>query len=54
MAAADGTVLDLGLNMEASEMSFLVPRYVIEGDPERGIEPMAPDLKSVYRSAEVR
>ncbi len=46
-AAADGVVLDLGLNMEASEMSFLVPRYVIEGDPERGIEPMAPDLKSV-------
>ena len=46
-SAASGDVLDLGLNMEASEMSFLVPRYVIEGDPERGIEPMAPDLKSV-------
>ena len=24
-----------------------MPTYVIEGDPERGIEPMAPDLKSV-------
>ncbi|NCB63069.1 MAG: hypothetical protein EOM52_05560, partial [Clostridia bacterium] len=24
-----------------------VPRYVIEGDQERGIEPMAPDLKTV-------
>ena len=46
-AAATGDILDLGLNMNASEMSFLVPRYVIEGDSERGIEPMAPDLKSV-------
>ena len=46
-AAATGDVLDLGLNMHAAEMSFLVPRYVIEGDAERGIEPMAPDLKSV-------
>lgn len=24
-----------------------VPRYVVEGDPARGIEPMAPDLKTV-------
>jgi glycine betaine/proline transport system substrate-binding protein len=46
-AAASGDVVDLGLNMNAAEMSFLVPRYVIEGDAERGIEPMAPDLKSV-------
>ena len=46
-AAARGEVLDLGLNMSALELSFLVPRYVIEGDAERGIEAMAPDLKSV-------
>ncbi len=46
-AAAAGDVQDLGLSMTAAEMSFLVPRYVIEGDAERGIEPMAPDLKSV-------
>jgi glycine betaine/proline transport system substrate-binding protein len=26
---------------------WAVPRYVIEGDPERGIEPMAPNLRSV-------
>ena len=26
---------------------FTVPTYVIEGDPSRGIEPLAPDLKSV-------
>jgi ABC-type proline/glycine betaine transport system substrate-binding protein len=42
-----GDVIDLGLNMNALEMSFLVPRYVIEGDADRGIEAMAPDLKTV-------
>jgi len=26
---------------------FIVPTYVVEGYPERGIEPMAPDLRSV-------
>ena len=46
-AAARGEVLDLGLNMNALELSFLVPRYVIEGDAERGIAAMAPDLKSI-------
>ena len=28
------------------ENLLMVPTYVIEGDPERGIEPMAPDLKT--------
>ena len=46
-AVDSGDVLDLGLNMHAGEFAFLVPRYVIEGDAARGIEPMAPDLKSV-------
>ena len=27
-------------------VGWYMPTYVIEGDPERGIEPMAPDLKS--------
>lgn len=26
---------------------WCIPRYVVEGDAERGIEPMAPDLKSI-------
>lgn len=26
---------------------WVVPRYVVEGDSERGIEPLAPDLKSI-------
>ncbi len=43
-----GDVLDLGMSLKgAGEFSFLVPRYVIEGDTDRGIEPMAPDLKSI-------
>ena len=46
-AAAAGDVRDLGLNMNAGEFTFLVPRYVIEGDADRGIAAMAPDLKSV-------
>ena len=47
-ATEAGDVLDLGMSMDgAGEFSFLVPRYVIEGDADRGIEPMAPDLKSI-------
>ena len=26
---------------------WVVPRFVVEGDPDRGIEPMAPDLKTI-------
>ena len=46
-AVITGDVVDLGLSMAAREHSFLVPRYVIEGDAVRGIEPMAPDLRAV-------
>ena len=42
-----GDVIDLGDTFEKSTQGFYVPRFVIEGDAERGIEPMAPDLKSV-------
>ena len=42
-----GTIVELGDIFESSAQGFYVPRYVIEGDAERGIEPMAPDLKSV-------
>jgi len=45
---SEGTVIDLGPIFEKSVQGWYVPRYVIEGDPERGIEPMAPDLKSVF------
>ena len=42
-----GTIVELGEIFESSAQGFYVPRYVIEGDEERGIEPMAPDLTSV-------
>ncbi len=43
-----GTLLDMGPTFEEGTQGFYVPRYVIEGDEERGIEPMAPDLESVF------
>lgn len=39
---------DLGVNFDDNYQGFYVPRYVIEGDKERGIEPLAPDLKYVW------
>lgn len=47
-AEAAGKVIDLGDNFPDSWQGWLVPTYVIKGDPARGIKPMAPDLKSVY------
>lgn len=43
----DGVFIDLGANYSESIQGWFVPTYVIEGDEERGIEPMAPDLQSV-------
>ena len=41
-----GEVVDLGNSTNALE-GWFVPSYVINGDSERGLEPLAPDLKSV-------
>lgn len=49
---AEGTVVDLGPNFPNAPQGWYVPTYVIEGDPERGIEPMAPDLRSVHDLAQ--
>lgn len=46
-ALEEGTVVDFGANFPNSLQGWYVPTYVIEGDEERGIEPMAPDLRSV-------
>ncbi|MCC9622671.1 ABC transporter substrate-binding protein [Thalassospira sp. MA62] len=46
-AEAAGNVAQIGVNFDDAVEGWFVPRYVIEGDAERGIEPMAPDLKSV-------
>lgn len=45
---AEGTIIDLGPNFPDSWQGWLVPSFVIHGDPERGIEPMAPELRSVF------
>ncbi len=44
----EGKFKDLGVNFDDNDQGFYVPRYVIEGDAERGIKPMAPDLKYVW------
>lgn len=46
-ALAEGAFVECGINFDDNTQGFYVPRYVIEGDPERGIEPLAPDLKTV-------
>jgi len=44
---AGGYIVELGTIAEDSAQGFYVPRFVIEGCPERGIEPMAPTLRTV-------
>jgi len=39
--------VDLGVFYSDATEGWYVPRYVVEGDPERGIDAMAPDLTSV-------
>ena len=51
-AVENGEIVDLGVNFGDGQQAFFVPRYVIEGDPERGIEPIAPDLESVEQIAQ--
>lgn len=47
-ALAEASVLSLGKSMDdVWQSAFVVPTYVITGDPSRGIAPRAPDLKTV-------
>ncbi len=46
-AIASGEVEELSINFNDNAQGLYVPTYVIEGDADRGIEPMAPDLKTV-------
>lgn len=43
-----GKLIEVGVNFDDNYQGVYVPRYVIEGDEERGIEPMAPDLQYVW------
>lgn len=42
-----GDIVDVGVLVPDSQQGYYVPRYVVEGDKERGIEAVAPDLKTV-------
>lgn len=44
---ANGDIIDVGILIPSAPQGFYVPRFVIEGDPDRGIEPLAPELRSV-------
>lgn len=43
----NGRIVELGVNYDDNKQGIYVPRYVIEGDAERGIPALAPDLKTV-------
>jgi glycine betaine/proline transport system substrate-binding protein len=51
-AQKENIVKNFGINFEGASQGWYVPTYVIEGDDERGIEPSAPGLKSVFDLAE--
>jgi glycine betaine/proline transport system substrate-binding protein len=42
-----GTVRELSSVFDDAAQGFYVPRYLVEGDPERGIAALAPNLRSV-------
>ncbi len=44
---AQGRMQELGVNFDDNAQGLYVPRYVIEGDSARSIEPVAPNLRTV-------
>ncbi|KGX83975.1 ABC transporter substrate-binding protein [Pontibacillus marinus] len=46
-ALDQGEVKEVSVNFDDNSSGLWVPTYVIEGDKERGIEPIAPGLKTV-------
>ena len=46
-AMKSGKVKELGLNFSDAVQGWFVPTYMIQGDPERKIKPVAPDLQFV-------
>ncbi|HHT01582.1 MAG TPA: ABC transporter substrate-binding protein [Firmicutes bacterium] len=46
-ALESGQIVELGKNFEDAPQGWYVPTYMITGNPERGIAPIAPDLRSV-------
>lgn len=46
-AIEEGDVVEVSVNFDDNDQGLYVPTYMIEGDKERDIEPMAPDLRTV-------
>lgn len=46
-AIESGEIEKVSVNFNDNDQGLYVPAYVIEGDEERGIDPLAPDLKTV-------
>lgn len=46
-AIEEEDIVKAAVNFDDNNQGLYVPTYVIEGDPDRGIEPMAPDLRTV-------
>ncbi|MFD2042833.1 ABC transporter substrate-binding protein [Ornithinibacillus salinisoli] len=46
-ATEAGDFETVSVNFDDNKQGLYVPTYVIEGDPERGIEPLAPELRTV-------
>ncbi|HET7628650.1 MAG TPA: ABC transporter substrate-binding protein [Bacillales bacterium] len=46
-AIENGEIKQVSVNYSDARQGIFVPTYMLKGDPDRGIEPMAPDLKSV-------
>ncbi|MCF3640184.1 ABC transporter substrate-binding protein [Rhizobium sp. TRM95111] len=51
-AAAAGQVTSVGKTFVGASEGWFVPDYVVKGDASRGIDPIAPDLKSVSQLSE--
>jgi len=43
----EGVIIETSINFNDNAQGIYVPTYMIKGDSKRGIEPMAPDLKTV-------
>ncbi|HEX7066485.1 MAG TPA: ABC transporter substrate-binding protein [Bacillales bacterium] len=46
-ALDQGDIKKVSVNYDDDKQGFFVPTYMIEGDKERGIEPMMPDFKGI-------
>jgi glycine betaine/proline transport system substrate-binding protein len=46
-AVENGDIIEVAVNFDDNKQGLYIPTYVIKGDPTRGIEPLAPNLKTV-------